>query len=617
MRLGTPSGDCTAYRGKEIAGKRPSGAFRRQVQKVLAPSADCYEELVVGGVHFWAGCLEKIFAFACENSLQYRAAVLAAPERLSLIWYSDETTGGNVVATSQSKKAYLFYVCIFEVGHLSSPDAWLPYSCIPSFDVKAIGGLAAVSKVLGERLMKQLQGDMFLLGRQVSFEVRAIAGDYDALADLWSGKSATGVKPCILCQNCVNRHQKDAVKVHSYFRPTTCFAFDEFQPIKDSELTKVYDKFLKLWPSMQVGARQEAERQLGFCVDSTGVLASSDARAIFPLSKACFDVMHVYFSNGIASKEMLFLQRALQRDTSASLDLLATQTLQLQWHCQAKPYRSASSIRRLFREAFWTGNFFKAEASAVWVLLPLMGYFASALAPNLPELHSFTALLQVLRILRDVRRGFRKPQDMEAPQRQHLEAFLQMYTEKEVIPKHHFSLHIPHCWRATCVVDCWAMEARHKVYKNELCNDLQSLLEPRSGRFSHALVHRALHRCLEGTTACWHARLQGRVWDPEDVERETGLRCRIAKTFAQGTLELSSDDILFMGHLEAGVLQYFAEENNEFFALYKPLLECSSSLPNSRRFQECHVLRCLSLQRKDLWQPTWWRRDGANILTLL
>ena len=195
--------------GKEAS--KPSGAFRRKTAKVLEPVKNVFVPITMADdtgepVCFYAADLEALLNYVMTNSPSYKEALLGAGQHLSLVWYSDETTGGNVIATSQSKKSTLFYLAVYEVQHLRSPEAWLPFSLVPIMDLHLIpGGLSAISAKLCNHLSQWLANGVNLAGKHFTISIKAVVGDYDAIIRLFGAKGAAALKPCCLCMNCVSR----------------------------------------------------------------------------------------------------------------------------------------------------------------------------------------------------------------------------------------------------------------------------------------------------------------------------------------------------------------------------------------------------------------------------
>ena len=604
--------------GKDVS-KPASGAFKRECAKALEPCLQCFEQIGLGPVRFWVAHLGRLVQFACDRSEQYKQAMLEAPQQLGLVWYTDECTGGNVLATSQQKRACMYYIAFQELGGLSRPQSWLPLACIPSLDFAMIpGGFSAVSRRVAKHLQPWLTDGLHVLGRHYGLSVRAILGDYDALADLFQAKGASGVKPCLLCQNCVSKRQKETLTNHEYFRSITCFKFGEFQQYCEKELHEIYEHFLQIWPDMTAGAKEEAERQLGFSVCPLGVLACPLARATFSLGKVCLDTCHIYFSNGICDKELLLLQQAFSKKTSSQLSDVQRKISEDAWRCSSKNFAAPYATKKLFWPSFWNGQFYKGEASAVWFLLPLFFHHAYTFGADVPEIRSMEALLEVVSVLKSLRNGAGPGRlaDLLPLQEKHLHLFKAAYGESTIIPKHHLALHLSKCFEAVGgYMDCFPTEARHQIYKG-LCDDLEQMLQPGTGEFGLACSHRILNRAFDSTVQLWQPRLQGRVFDESLVKEVLGTGCKVATSYSCGSVTLRGDQVVFFGSA-AGIGKYFAQKGAEFYMFYEVLHERAAMAPNTREFLRSGDVEPLRLKEASLWFPTWHRRHQSGVTCLL
>ena len=404
--------------GKEPASK-PTGAFRRQAEKAFGPAKEVYVPITMADqngepVCFYDANIESLFNYVAARSPAYKEALLSAGKHLSLLWYSDETTGGNVLATAQNKKSTLFYLATAEVQHLRSPEAWLPFSLVPIMDLHLIpGGLTAISVKLCDYLSHWLNNGVRVAGVHFTLSVKAVLGDYDAIIRLFGAKGAAALKPFCLCMNCVSKTSQTD-RADTYFRRITCSNIEEFQLLQQAELNAVYDHMLATVPSLPKGEREEQERILGFTIHPTTLLASTRARDILSVDKAVLDSMHIYFSNGIAAQELLLLQAALETKVGVTLQQLCASAQEVAWTCQSLKFRPRSARKHLFEQSLWQGNVYKGSGSAVWYLLPIVCYYASNLATyeTLPELQCFHALMEVVRCLKDLRRGWGSPRDL-------------------------------------------------------------------------------------------------------------------------------------------------------------------------------------------------------------
>lgn len=92
-----------------------SGAFKRKTKKVFEPALQCFEKLELEAlegspVMFFSAKLEPLLSYLCNAAPDLKQRFQAVQnDTLDVLLSADETTGGNVLATSQSKKVTSFY----------------------------------------------------------------------------------------------------------------------------------------------------------------------------------------------------------------------------------------------------------------------------------------------------------------------------------------------------------------------------------------------------------------------------------------------------------------------------------------------------------------------------
>lgn len=605
---------------------KPSGAFRRKVEKMLEPAKNCYTQVSMfdangKSVSFSVANLEALMNYMAEHSATYRDALSSIDsQQLSFLWYADETTGGNVLATSAAKSSTLFYIAAYEVQHLNSAEAWLPIALVTARDLRLIpGGLSAVCAKLVGHFSTWHFGGLRVVGRHFRVSFKAFVGDYDAVEKLLAAKGTAALKPCCLCMNCVSR-QSDVPAQDSYFQSITCTKFHQFRLYKQHELNESYDRLLAEAPGLNKGDRDEQERIFGFYLDSNTVMASASARNFFTLDKIVLDSMHIYFANGVCAQELVLLQQALQTRLGINLEQLCQSIQEVEWVCQSSNFRSASARKYLFHPPLWSGSMYKGNGSAVWFLVPLVGFYASKLSSieSLPELESFYRLLEVVQLLKQIRRGAEVSSSFLQAQEKHFEAFLKCYSEEETRPKHHLALHLSRRYRLCCYVDCWPTEARHRMYKHQLCDDLQGSLKERRGEFSAAVLRRLLRRCAELQSDRWSQKLAGKCFEREVVEHAAGTKGRLSTRYEHGSLALSQNEVLFVGDTSAGWIHFFVEDEGEFFVFVERLQEISATVRNTRVFRKTNETKAIQIHKSCLlWQPAWWTVQDPEVLCLL
>lgn len=384
-----------------------SGAWKRKVKKVLEPSKDCYDQLQVPGadgkqpVLFYSGNVAAILSHVCSNSAFYlqRLRALQGVPRLSLLLSMDESTGGNVLATSSSLKMTLYYFTLREVGDIQRPSAWFPLCAIPSRDVSdALGGAGGITAAIVKHLVDQklAAGVKVAEDLRLSMSLATYIGDYDSIRCIWSCKGSSALKPCVCCKNVLGK-MSDVPSTDPYFLPLHSADVGSFDLIEDEELFSCYDSNLAEARDMSKEEKAETERTFGFVLSAGTLLSYPEARTMLPLSKLVLDAVHCYWANGVAAQELLLLMDVLNSRFCITLDQIQTSVGDVDWKSSKKDLSSASKRRHMFSAPMWKGDLYKGSATDTYYLVPLLLFYASELLPaeGCPELECFRALHEV------------------------------------------------------------------------------------------------------------------------------------------------------------------------------------------------------------------------------
>lgn len=386
---------------------QPSGAWKRKVAKVLEPALSCFEQLTVPAsdeeapVQFWSADIAKLLNYVCDSSPFFLDRMrLLNNSTLELLWTMDDSTGGNVLATSPWLKTCLFYFAIKNLGEIHRPSAWLPLAAAPVRDVTdAQGGASAITAAILHHFNNQKVHDWIWI-RDVSVKVRILAycGDYDSIRAIWSTKGSSALKPCCVCKNVIMK-RSHAAAADSYFQPLGSAEVDSFERLGDDELHDQFDTFMGELSTWTKSKRETTEKLLGFSLQQGNLLGNPVARRLLPLSKLVLDATHCYFANGIAAQEVVLLMHFLENQLGITLKNLQTAVGEVCWKCANPRFNSSSKRKYLFEETFWKGDLYKGNATDVYYLLPLLCYYAATLCrghTDSPHIQSFIALCQVI-----------------------------------------------------------------------------------------------------------------------------------------------------------------------------------------------------------------------------
>lgn len=654
--------------GENKSKAQPSGAWKRQRAKILESDLSCFKELQISGkdempVRFWIADIGKLLNYINEQVDFYsQRLALVSSDVLHLVLVEDEATGGNVLATSSSKKVHLWYFCVATLGDSHRPDGWFPLAAFPTRDAAYLPeGAGEVAAAVFRDLSRQLRSPMRIGQRSFSLRVQAMVGDYEALRSVLNAKGASALKPCLACKNVISRqHGAEVLASSPYFLTVDSAEVDKFDKYSALELHDSYDKFLQDTDTMSVQDKKEFEICVGFHIHRRGVLASEEARSIVSVGNLLYDSMHCYFANGIISSEIIHITKAFEKATQISLTTIQSSVKEVNWICKNRAFSSPSARAWLFNQSYFQGDMYKGSGTQTWYVFPLLLYYLMLLATpdQLPALVCFQALYQdpcswfslfsyfaphglgtfclfcrlermmclllllpgigeVYLELKKWRRGFGDIQALKALQIKHQELFGRFYSGFER-PKHHFRHHLPDMYSAHGYFDCWACEARHRAYKKELADTLSGTYAAGSGLLSRSILTQLLHKqvwSLQDNP--WFNGLELQCHSVEDVEQATGLQgFRIAKGYRLGSLHLQTDDVIFDG-CKAAWIHFFAQSETSTFCILEDLDETPSRVPFARVFELTGRKRAVEVQPCfTISQPAWHYVEGRTVLCL-
>ena len=174
--------------------------------------------LAVDGKPFplWLQHPMGLIEVASRISPQFKSNMLEALRRnngkLSILFYSDEITPGNVIASRNERKAHGIYWSVLEFGWplLSSELAWFTIGAIRSSVVDNIsGGISYVMRMALKKFFGAPDGADLRNGVHIKIggELHLVHGSlgiliHDERAHKFSlhAKGASGKKPCTLCK---------------------------------------------------------------------------------------------------------------------------------------------------------------------------------------------------------------------------------------------------------------------------------------------------------------------------------------------------------------------------------------------------------------------------------
>ena len=456
--------------------KCPSGGQKRKLKAITEPSRQCFRMLNAQSddgttIQFASGDFVKIIHYIGEHAEWHKEALLQIPgNKLNLILYMDECTGGNVLATASNKRMYFFYVCIRELGYLHSSTAFLPWACIPAKDLADDNApdMSAVTRAILHDWLGQKLNTCVLHGRRFSIALQSFLGDYDAIRLVFSTKGAAGLKPCALCSNVLSKARPEA-EADDFFVTISSSEPARFIGYNMDEFFTIYDESLQNAEHLTKTRLKETEKFFGFLINKNCLFADQRLRQLLNLSHVVIDSTHCYYANGIAAQEMMLMMQFMQSKHNITTDLLRQSIREVDWKSRDEHFASPSGRSFLFQPSFWTGDLFKGSASQVWYLLPWLHFHLHELLTDhtCPEWRCFAALVNAHYALRAIRSGGTNYSWLDQSQIEHQKLFSDRYGEA-MRPKHHLRLHLPHLpqiYKEKGYSDSFPCEKKHQSYR--------------------------------------------------------------------------------------------------------------------------------------------------------
>ena len=147
----------------------------------------------------------------------------------------------------------------------------------------------------------QFPDGMSILRLRIAF----MLSDLDSVRYALDAKGAAGIRCCPFCLNCI---RTDLNKYDPFFQVITSSNFEGFREQSDGDIFDVMDNLALQAPTLTKAALTKKEMAIGFNFNPSGLLLDQLAREASP---SCFllDTMHLYWSNGVVSFEVVELYK--------------------------------------------------------------------------------------------------------------------------------------------------------------------------------------------------------------------------------------------------------------------------------------------------------------------
>lgn len=512
--------------------------------------------LADGGEFTWclcnpAGLLQRSVQVSPALRRLFAAPLSTPGKPWSIIIAHDEVTPGAVLRPDNKRKFNAFYFSFAEFGHAAvrAEQVWFPVAVLRSCIVdKVVGGLSCCLRLLLKEFARHFsQGVVFELDGGPTYlfaRVSVHLGDEAALSHGLSVKGASGIKPCLLCANVVKKGSDLAGRRANLIEIDVV---DErrFIAHTDESVWHLYDELVRLQGRVGVGEMATRQRAAGITLSPHSVLGDVPLRDHFrPVSSLCFDWQHTYLSNGIASLELFVFLKSCKASGLTDIYPLLERYCKSNWQWPAGQAQKGKAIHQVFNSSREKASreHWKSGASELLTVYPLVREFARtvvlATRPGLaPEVRSLMLCFRVLDLLRHLKGAHDNEHlvSISAAIQEHLEQHKLVYGTEDMIPKHHYAIHIGQQIRRHGVLfDCFVVERSHLLPK------CMSQAIRFTGEFERSVIARVL---------------LARLRDLETFDERGGLISADAKPSPELSQAMGIDDIVVCSAGSHGGLQ--------------------------------------------------------------
>ena len=449
-----------------------------------------------GTFDFPAVSFSKMLQRACQTSPVLRSKLWEIWQRdpstpstpLSICIYGDEIVPGNVLRLDHSRKTFLLFASIKDLGPtvLKSIDAWFPMLAVRSNELKDVdGGISRCVRLLLRRMFVtekiNTHGVVVCLDERqttpvaLHFRLSNLIFDGDALRQVFSSKGAKGKLPCVCCVNVV--HEDEAVPSPEFVSLTNTDA-SKLQFATSEDLYEKADALSRSAPPAMGKVKfRRLEMASGLNYAPEGLLWDRELRGHVRLAETVtFDSMHILLANGMACDEVSLLFGTIMDKGAMGKHVVTWDHLRTFVNAD---FRFCSQFRQVTKPSLILGkpreDRYKRDgvinfgASEMLQICPLLLYFLevvlgpTGLAPL--AIASFRALGCVIGMTQWGKRGRSDADELARAIRLHGIAFQAAYGCSSKT-KPHWLLHVPHqLSRDGWILDAFVGERANNVAK--------------------------------------------------------------------------------------------------------------------------------------------------------
>ena len=326
------------------------------------------------------------FALLMHNALD------ACRGCLSLLLYGDDLTPGNPLRVDGGRKVFAFYYAFLQWPNwmLHRQDTWLCFGTLRVNIIETVrGGVSAVfASILRTMFVTgpaNFTSGFFIVGRRgaeilcrASF--KGIIADEKGLKEAWGIKGASGVKPCLVCQNIFNFLHKRGGGV-GYKLSLDNVERGNWICHTNESIFQIHDDLAAMVAGGlhgKITAFKNLQKDTGINYNPHGLLGCPELRSIIsPVDQYFRDFQHTYASNGVASAQLAGVLQAVQDEPTLQAHGITLDMI--------KEYASQYNLPRChgrvnkhwFEDTYIASDHVRHFASDVVAMITMMAAFMS------------------------------------------------------------------------------------------------------------------------------------------------------------------------------------------------------------------------------------------------
>ena len=382
-------------------------------------------------------CLQTVFENCPNYAVLVQETLQKAPETVfDMLLYNDEVTGRNVLAPSSAKKVSLWYFSLRQLGFLWNDSVWHPLCLLQHQQFDQIQEGFSATELLDQNLKRgfpvQFPQQMGLLRLQV----HSMVSDLDSIRYALDAKGSAAIRCCVFCKNCIKK-DTHLDEFDDLFQDISSHNIEAFLHQSDADIFAVIDNLKTEARHLSKSALQKKEKASGFNHNPHGLLSHELTRDALPPSRLLLDTMHLYWSNGIVSWEIVEIYNRWKVTNVGDLQHF----LEMNWTTASGDAATPSSRKRLGCDYNFSGASYKDTAANLALFFPLFHYFLSRVLSSRNLLQKETQCMDALRrITMELRKHQYSKQvvteHFQSCQVAHQKLLVETYGSSFVKPKH-------------------------------------------------------------------------------------------------------------------------------------------------------------------------------------